>query len=977
MFKINDTYHGFKLLEQCKINEINSIARVFEHTKSGAHLIHLENNDDNKVFSVSYRTTPINNCGIPHILEHSVLCGSKDYKIKSVFRDISQSSLKTFLNAITFPDNTTYPISSRNTTDFYNLMDLYLNATLYPNIYENKEILRQEGWRYEFKDNGEDLCYKGIVYSEMKGALSSPAGLMCHQIYASLFPNTPYEYDAGGIPEFIPDLTQEEFEDFHRKYYHPVNSYMYLYGDQDLLKCLEIIDDRYLSNFDRIDMPSKIEIVEPFDKMNEVYTEYAITADEDDRNRTALSLNFVGPEDSDPETYITMKILYNMLVESSASPIKKALFSAGVGDSFITYGDMCIDPVKQSYISIVVNNSNPEQKDKFKNIIMSTLNDLVKNGINKELLEASINSIEFALREADPEKVANKGIEYMWRTIHSWLYDASPLNHLAFENTLNKLKEAANNKYFENFIEKYMLNNTHSSLVVLTPKKGLAEIKVKEMEDRLKEYRDSLSKEELTNLKERNEKLRASQVRKLTDEEVATIPKVPLNQVSKKAEEVSQVINKIDDVGVLLHEQPTNKISYINFLFDLNFVDPELLPYVSLLSQCLGEVDTKENSYTDLNTKIYKYTGGISFETKVLSDKDNENLVYPKLVLKSKVISNNMNTLFDIIKELLTSTSFENKVRIKEIIQENKSILQKHITGDADLVAFNHSAANLSLVYKYREIMGGISYYNFLCELERNFDERSSEIQASLVKLFNEIINKNNLIISFTGDKEDFNTTKPLLNSLLDNFKNIKFKSKSIDFNKKPENEGVIISSSVQYVCKSLNYKDLGHAYSGKMRVLKTILQAQYLMSKVRLQGGAYGCALLLREDNILGAASYRDPNLTETIDVFNNCYEFLNNMSYSQEDMDNFKIGALGLLDFPRPCELKGEIATENYIRGISQEDLQNHRDELLSTTLEDLKAFAPMFKQGMEQNNCCVLGNESKVTSCKNSFEKIITVL
>lgn len=976
MYTIGGIYHGFKLLEERKVEEANSLARVFEHVKSGAHLLHLENNDDNKVFSVSYKTLCHNNCGITHILEHSVLCGSRDYKIKSVFRDISQSSLKTFLNAITFPDNTTYPIASRNMTDFYNLMDVYLNATLYPNIYKDKEILRQEGWRYDFKENGEDLCYKGIVYSEMNGVYSSISGIMCKEIYSSLFPNSPYEFDSGGTPEFIPDLTQEEFEAFHKKFYHPVNSYMYLYGNQDLDKCLKHIDEKYLVNFPKTEESAEIPVTEPFTEMHEIIKEYPISANDDDNNKSALSLNFVHGENTDPVNELTLKIIYNMLITSPASPIKKALLDNNIGDSFITYDDMYMDPVKQGYISLIINHANPCQKDLFKETVMNTLKSMVKNGIDSDLLDSAINSVEFYLREADPSKTANKGMEYMWRALHSSLYDGNPLNHIAFEEPLRKIKEAAKNGYFEKYIEDNMINNPHSALIVIKPSKGLAEIKAKEREEKLRKYKDSLSKEELQDLKERNEKLRQEQVRKLTKEEADSIPKVPLSDVSKKHVKTPQTVIKKCDSTVLFHEQKTNGISYLEFMFDYSHIDSELIPYVGLLRDLLCKVDTSKDSYSSLTTKIFKFTGDVSTSTLNVADKNNEDVVYPKLLISTKVLKSNLKTSLELISDIIYTSDFTNKDRIKNIIKENKALLFSRICGSGDFVGFIHSMGNVSLKYKYDDMISYVEYYDFLKALEKDFDEKADNIISNLQKVYKEIFARNNFILSFTGEKNIYDEFSCHIDNFLEKLPLEQKKSNLLKINKKPVNQGIMIPSNVCYVVKTFNTKDFGYDFSGYIRVLRNIIQPQYLMSKVRLQGGAYGCSLISREDGALGAASYRDPNLKETIEVFNNCYKFLEDINYTKEELDVFKIGALGALDFPRDASIKGYLEAINYIAGITEEDGQLVRDQLINSTLEDIKQYAEMFKKGMESNNCCVMGNEKKVTENKDLFDTVRSI-
>lgn len=974
-FKINEMHHGFKLLEQEKIDEIQSVARVFEHVKTGARLLHLENEDDNKLFSIGFRTTPTDSTGVAHILEHSVLCGSRKFKTKDPFGDMAKSSLNTFLNAMTYTDKTIYPVSSRNHKDFMNLMDVYLDAVLHPRIYENHEILRQEGWRYEVDSKTNKLSYKGVVYSEMQGALSSPEQVICSDIYSSLFPNTTYAFVSGGDPEEIPNLTQEDFEKFHSKFYHPSNSYIFLYGDQNLEECLKFINDEYLQKFDRIEIPSYIENVEAFKSMVEKTSQYSIS--EDEKNKAFLALSFAFEETSNTMAYLTNEILYNMLIESSASPIKEALLKAGIGECIITIDEMNMDPTKQMLFPIVVKNADSNMKDKFKEIILSTLKDLVENGIDKNQLQAAINTVEFNLREADPWRIANKGIQYNEKVLNSWIYDGDPLAHLKYEKNLNDIKEAVKDRYFENFIEKNMIKNSHCSLVVLNPKKGLENEKNKALEEKLEKFRISLSEEDLQKFIDRNKKLQEAQVKVDTEEEKSTIPKLPMEEIDKKAEQIPQEVIKEQGITILKHHINTNKIAYIDLLFDGKIIEEEYIPYLGLLGDILGELDTERKTYSELITEVYKNTGGITFKNEIYTEKNNDRAYHPKFTIKSKAISDNIPKLLELINEIITTTKFDDMNRIKQVIQEVKSKLQMRVINAGHEIAMNKAFSKFSYAQEYKNRINGASYYEFICNLEKDFENNSDEIKNNLIKVYETIFNKNNLIVSVVGEESESEKLLSNINIILGNIKDSICEIPKFEYKQSKDVEGLITASNVQYVVKGFNFAKLDYKYSGKMRVLQNILESEYLYPRVRLQGGAYGCYIDMSNDGNLAFFSYRDPNLTRTINVYNETYKFLENVDFAKKDMENFIIGTVGRVYRPLTPDKKGEKAVGDYICNITYEDVQRERDEILNTTIEDIKSYAKMIKSGMDEHYCCVVGNEGKIKENQANFNKISKLL
>ncbi len=972
-FTIGSTYHGFKLIEEKNIEELNSVTRLFEHEKSGARLLHLENDDDNKVFSIGFRTPPKDSNGLPHILEHSVLCGSRKFPTKEPFVELIKGSLNTFLNAMTFSDKTIYPLASKNEKDFFNLMDVYLDAVFYPNIYSQPEILMQEGWHYELENKEDKLTYKGVVYNEMKGAFSSPEGCLMRKVQESLFPDTSYGVESGGDPEFIPDLTQEEFIGFHKKYYHPSNSYIFLYGDGNIDKQLQFISEGYLNDFDKITVDSAIKLQKPFSSMDEVKIEYPISSDDDEKDKTFLSLNFVsGDNISQPELHLAFEILEYLLLESAAAPLKKALVEAELGkDVFGSFDNSILQPV----FSIVVKNSNESEKERFKEVVFTTLKNLVKEGLDKKLIEACINITEFKLREADLGGFP-KGLFYYITSMDSWLYDKDPTMHLEYEAYLSKIKAALTTNYFEKLIEQYLINNTHSSMVILNGKKGLAEQKTKTLEEKLARHKESLSEKEIEKIIQGTKALKERQMTPDTKEVLETIPLLELSDIETPVEHLPLKEKDEHGVKVLAHNIFTNKIAYINILFDAKKVDMKLLPYITLLSTLLGRVSTQHTNYSDLSNEINIHTGGIHFTTEVYGDNENYEKYSPKLVVKTKALIPKLPKLFDIMTEIISATKFDEKKRLKELIQQLKSRQEMKIVDRGHIAAAGRLTSYFSPASAYLEKTTGISFYKFIDEIERDFDNKAEEIIENLNKVSKLIFNKNSLMVSVTGEEDiykAFATELPKLTSILGEEK---LPDAQYNFELSKNNEGLLTSSDVQYVAKGYNFIKQGYSYSGKMLVLKTIASLDYLWNRVRVQGGAYGgFANLARSGNIV-FVSYRDPNLQETLTAYDGICDYIGSFEASEREMTKYIIGTISELDSPLTPSMKGERATAYYIRGISEEQRQKEREEVLSTKPEDIKAFKALLTDITKENYYCVLGNEAKLKDNKDVFANLVNV-
>ncbi|MCY6484754.1 insulinase family protein [Clostridium aestuarii] len=971
-FELSKIYHGFKLIEEREVGEINSKARIFEHEKSGARLLNLQNDDDNKVFAIGFRTPPNDSTGVPHIMEHSVLCGSKKFPIKDPFVELAKGSLNTFLNAMTYSDKTLYPIASKNGKDFFNLMDVYLDAVFHPNIYKYPEILMQEGWHYELNSKDEEITYKGVVYNEMKGAFSSPDDALYRRIQESLFPDTTYGVESGGDPECIPDLTYEQFIDFHKKNYHPSNSYIYLYGNGDLEKQLKFIDEEYLNEFDKAQVDSAIGVQKSFGEIKEVRHEYPVSPADECKDKTFLSLNFVIGRNTDPELYLAFEILEYLLLETQAAPLKKALLDAGIGKDIYGFYDTSI---LQPVFSIIVKNSNEDKKDEFKKIVFDTLKELVQNGIDKKLVEACINIKEFRLREADT-RTYPKGLIYYTKALECWLHDENPLTHLEYEKSLKNIKTALNTNYFEKLIEEYLINTKHSSILILSPKAGLAEEKSEKIKKKLSEYKASLSEEEIDKLVKETEALKERQTSGEKTEDLEKVPLISLEDINPKSEETPIEEREIENTKMLFHSMFTNKIVYTRLIFDTRAVEKELIPYIGLLSGIIGKIGTEKYSYIDLANEVNIYTGGMGYIASSYTKYDKLGEFIPKFVVKSKALVDKIPKMFELLEEIILNTKFNDKKRLKEIIQEMKSRLEMAIFGSGHIVAANRLFSYFSEAGKYEELISGLEFFEFIKTLERNFDEKYDEIVENLEKISTEIFNKNNLLMSIAGEEEEYKEAEKHIPSLLNKFNSGTLEYKNYDFQLKICNEGLLTQADVQYVAKGCNYRKLGYEYKGSLQVLKTIASLDYLWNNVRVMGGAYGAFGSFGKSGNMFFGSYRDPNLKETLQVYDNLENYLMNFDADEREMTKYIIGTVSNLDTPLTPPMKADRAITYYLSNITDQDIQKERDEVLKTTKEDIKGFANMIHEAMKQNCLCVLGNEAKIKQNEDIFFNLVDV-
>ena len=960
----------YEILDEHRVEDVQSDGFILRHKKSGARIAILSNNDDNKVFYIGFRTPPEDETGVPHIIEHTTLCGSKKFPVNDPFIELAKGSLNTFLNAMTYPDKTVYPVASCNDQDFKNLMDVYLDAVFNPNITKYEEIFKQEGWHYELTGKDDELKINGVVYNEMKGAYSSPDEVLSSQIYRSLFPDNTYSKDSGGNPEYIPKLTYEAYLDFYHKYYHPSNSYIYLYGDMDVVERLEWLDKEYLSLYDYKKVNSEINKQPAFDEIKNVEAQYSITMDDSQENKTYLSYNRVVGDTLDEMLYQAFDVLDYALVSSPGAPVKQALIDAGIGDDvYGSYDAGILQPV----FSFVAKNANASQADEFESIIENTLKEVVKTGINKEALLAGINSSEFKFREADFGQFP-KGLLFGLNCLDSWLFDdMKPFIHLECLGTFAKLRKAVDTDYFEKLIQEYLLDNTHGSSVTVKPKRGLGNEREEALAKELSDYKASLSDEEIKKLIEDTEHLKKYQEEPSSDEDLRKLPMLTRADMKKNAMPFSNIEDELLDVKVVRHDIESNGIDYISFLFDAGDFAQNELGYLGFFTNALGLVSTEKYSYTDLANATNIYTGGISTGTASHPDiKDRNNFVF-KFEVKLKVLEKNLDKALELMEQMLLSSDFTDTKRLGELVAQIKARLQANLSSSGHLVAAMRSMSSFSRYALYQDELKGIAFYRSICRIEKELSESPKSVSDKLAAIAKKLFARNRMLISFTGNNEAYGNAKPSLEKVMAGFNKMSTLGNQAEVHFNTAKEAFIDASQIQYVAKTGDFICEGYEYTGALRLLRIILSYDYLWINVRVKGGAYGCMNTFLRSGESYFVSYRDPNLSDTLDVYDRIPEYIKSFSPDERDMTKYIIGTFSALDTPMNPEAKGSRSLSAYLEGITYVQIQKERNEILNAQPEDIRRLADLVQAVLKKDSICVIGNENMIKESAGLFENV----
>ena len=969
--KTGKTYTGFRVCKSEFIKEVNSTAYLMEHELSGARLLYLENPDDNKVFTIGFRTPPADDTGVAHILEHSVLCGSRKYRLKEPFVELVKGSLNTFLNAMTYPDKTVYPVASRNDKDFHNLMDVYLDAVFYPLIYDNPFTLRQEGWHYELEDAGDALQYNGVVYNEMKGVYSSPDSYLEYYGKKILFPDTTYRFESGGLPSAIPELTQEDFIRFHKTYYSPENSYIYLYGDMDIEATLAHLDS-YLKEFPKTgQVHSEIPLQQPLTKTAEFDGTYPVPEGAPAEGMTFHEVQIVAGDMRDQKTIMALRLLENVLLESEGAPLRRALLDAGVAKDIS--GSMS-GSMLQNIFSVRASGSEPGQKDAFVKALYHNLQKISMEGIDKELLEAALNSAEFKLREADFGTYP-KGLIYGLSVLDSWIYDIDPVSSLQYEPLLKELRDAVNTNYYETLIETNLLDNTHRVILTLTPEPGKEEREQTELAEKLAALKKKMDGSELERYAAECAELYQRQAASDTEEALASIPLLERKDIKRETEILITEKEQIEGGTLLYQALPTNKVTYLNWYFDMTGISPELLPYCNLLSDVLGKLNTAEYSYADLAKYTDMYTGGIAFQMEALSKEDDCNDYTVKFSLAAKCLTAKLPELFRILKAMTLHTQFEDKNRLKELVDQIKTDWDNTFFAKGQSVAAVRLASYFSAKSRVTE-QDYYTYYQFIKHLAENFEREADTVIARLEQLLPVFFTRKQYLLSYSCDESDRNlvrqTALEFTGSLPDSSRVAGTEAKVLP--QPLKNEAIITPGKVQYVLAGGDYHRHGYTYSGSMLVLATMLRYEYLWTKIRVQGGAYGANAVFDRNGVMYFSTYRDPQLKNSLEAFRALPEWLDNLELTDREMTKYVIGTMSGVDVPLTNSMKVSRAALQELLSVTDSDRQKTRNEILDVTLADIKALAKMIRDVLADNFICVVGGRQAIEENKKEFSRTL---
>lgn len=961
---------SYEILEKRQIADLQSESYLLRHKKTGARVALLSNEDENKVFYIGFRTTPSDSTGVAHILEHSVLCGSKNFPVKDPFIELAKGSLNTFLNAMTFPDKTLYPIASCNDKDFRNLMHVYLDAVFHPNIHKEEKIFKQEGWHYELHEPDGELKLNGVVYNEMKGAYSSPDDVFERELMNSLYPDTTYGYESGGHPEVIPELSYEDFTEFHKKYYHPSNSYIYLYGNMDMAAQLDFIDREYLSAYEERKVDSEVESQPAFEKVNRVVKKYPIGEEEDEAEKAYLSYNMAIGDTLDKELYIAFQVLDYALCSAPGAPLKQTLTDRGIGTDIYSHYE---NGIKQPYFSIVSQNVSPEKEQAFLDTIKEVLERIVKEGFDKKALLAALNYFEFKYREADFGSYP-KGLMYGLQIMDSWLYDdTKPFIHVEANATYAALRKKVESGYFEELVKKYLLENPHSSIVILLPKKGLTEKKDKELAEKLAAYKASLGEDALQELIKETEALSEYQDAPDTQEDLAKIPLLSRADVGKKAAGFINDLRRIDDTKFLYHDIYTNGIGYLRFIFKLESVPAKLFPYVGVLKGVLGLLNTERFGYAELYNEINILTGGMDVVTNTYGSYLDGNKYTVTLEMKVKALEENFEKAIELVKEIILTSDFTDKKRLKEIIAEGKSRMQSQMTSSAHGLAANRALSCTSVPAAVNEKLSGLDFYRLIEKLDSEFENRAQELIEGLKRLSAVIFRAENLMVDLTGSSALAEKLPDMVRKFRSALHTDAVETGNFVPKLNTQKEGYKTPGQVQYVCRAGNFKHKDLPYTGVLKVLKVMMSYDYLWNQVRVHGGAYGCMCAFGRSGDSYFVSYRDPNLQNTVEVYEKAAAYIENFEADERTLTQFIIGAVSELDTPLNPAAKGLYSLSGYMTDLTNEDIQKERDELLAVTAQDLRHMADYIRAFMEEDCLCVVGNAEKIKAAEGMFDKV----
>lgn len=959
----------FSLLEKKELKDIQGIGYIYEHNKTKAKICFIRTEDENKTFSISFRTPPTDDTGVAHILEHSVLCGSKKYPIKDPFNELAKGSLNTYLNAMTYSDKTMYPVASVNDKDFHNLVDVYLDAVFYPNIYNTRQTFEQEGWHYELDDIEGKVSYKGVVYNEMKGVFSSPEQILLRRIQQELFMNHPYSHESGGDPSAIVDLTYEDFLDFHQTYYHPSNSYIFYYGDMNIERELEYLDSNYLSHFDYLGIQSEIPLVERFSAQKKLEVTYPVSGDEAD-NQCYLSYNVVLCETQKTVEGLGFDLLEYLLIDAPGASLKEALIKAGIGEDVFSSFD---GSIREGSFSIIAKNCRKDQEAQFIEVIETELRRIAEVGFDEKRVVSALNKFEFRAKEADFGSYP-KGVIYCIKAMETWLYGYSPFINFEYTQIFEAVKAELKNGLLQSLVKEYFLNNNHKVHLTLIPDPTFNEKKQAVVLKRLETYESGLDVAAKDRLIQHTKDLVAFQDEPETKENLEKLPLLTLEDLPREKKEFIVDRHFVKDTQLLLHSANATNIAYVKCSFDVSFIPEYQLPLLSILSRLLLNMNTRQHSYAALSDEINGNTGGIGVNLSVYDHKSSTKYFAPRLEIQGKCFVPQLNTMYELMKEILTETDFSDVVRMKELINENKSRMQMRLVPSGHSTAQLRAQSYFSKSDSYKERLRGVEFYKELVLWQERSEKDLSELASLLQKMLAQIVTSDRLTLGITASEEYMSTVEGYTESFIHSlpYQEDALEPAEIDLIG-TSNEGFMTTSDVQYVALASDYLTQGFEYHGSMKVLNTIINLEYLWNTIRVKGGAYGAFSSIGRNGIVSFVSYRDPNLKTTLEVYEQLAEFIESIDLDERELTKYIIGTISPLDQPLTCSQENEKAMALYFSEVTHEDIMKNRYEILDTTNEKLKSYREFFQKVLSNYWLCVVGNEKTIEDNKDIFKSI----
>ena len=959
----------YTLLQEKNIAELSTEAKVYEHKKSGARVLCLKNQDENKVFSIAFRTPATDSTGVAHITEHSVLCGSEKFPLKDPFVELIKGSLNTFLNAMTYPDKTVYPVASTNDKDFQNLMDVYCDAVFHPNCIKNPHTFSQEGWHYTLDEKG-NLGYSGVVYNEMRGAFSEPESVLERYIFHSLFPDTTYGNESGGDPEDIPNLTYEAFQAFHARYYHPSNSYIILYGDLDMEEKLKWLDAQYLAEYTKIDPDSEIARQKSFRKMSEETEYYPISKEENPEGKAYFSYNFVLDIDQDAKKSLAFSYIGHALISGPGAVLKQRLLEEGLGeDIFGGYAD----GVLQHYFTITAKNAKEEDKARFLEVIQDCIREASEKGLDHKTIRAAIHHDAFQYKEADYGNTP-KGLIYSLKALDSWLYDGEPWLYLEQDRYFKELEKALDEGYFEALLKEYFLDVKHASLVALLPKQGLTEENAEKLAKKLQEKKETLSEEEVEAIKKEEEALLLYQNEENSKEALETLPVLSREDLGKKAESYPREEENLSGKRILLYPVDSKGVLYLRLLFNTRDFSGEELSYLSVLSTAFGYMDTDHYRFQDLNSEIYLHSGGFSTDITSYPDFQDKNKYTGVFSLVFKFLEGEMQQGLGYLEEILFHTHLSDEKRLSEILLEIKSRERMRLESTGHSYAVNSAMESFSPTSFYHERVKGIRYYHFIEKLEEDFRKNPKDLGDKLTELSKKLLEGKNLCVAVGGDVEIYRKEKESLSDFLTkHFSEKEEWEESVFVASEGERKAWITPSQVNYVARVGSFRDEALPYTGALKVMKNALTFDFLWKNIREKGNAYGVMSGFGRSGESYVVSYRDPHVGRSYEVYKKIADYLRNFKATELEMTKFIIGAISEMDTPKPAYTKFLLGISCTLSHLTNEDLQRERDEVLSASPETIRELSAYIEKVFSEEILCTIGNGQKIEENKSYFDTI----